>query len=136
MSSVPNLADVLEGLITEENISVFMTGGMGDFDNLFASAIRTLKRKYKNIKLFLVKPCFSVKLNINKDYYGYMYDEIIIPDVVSEVHPKSAITKRNKWMIEESDIIVCYVLRDYGGAYSALKYATKLGKKIILVSKE
>ena len=34
-----------------------------------------------------------------------MYDEVVIPDVVAGVHPKSAITKRNRWMVEKSDII-------------------------------
>ena len=62
-----------------------------------------------------------------------MYDEVVIPDVVAGGHPKSAITKRNRWMVEESDFIVSYVIRDFGGAYTAIKYATKLGKKTISV---
>ena len=110
-----------------------MTGGMGDFDGIFSSAVRTLKRKYADIKLLLVKPYFSGELNTNKEYYEYMYDEVIIPDVVAGVHPKSAITKRNRWMVEKSDIIVYYIQRDFGGAYTAIKYATKLGKKTISV---
>ena len=110
-----------------------MTGGMGDFDGKFASAVRTLKRKYPDIKLLLIKPYFSGELNTNKEYYKYMYDEVVIPDVVASVHPKSAITKRNRWMVEESDFIVSYVTRDFGGAYTAIKYATKLGKKTISV---
>ena len=65
-----------------------------------------------------------------------MYDEVIIPDVVAGVHPKTAITKRNKWMVEESDYIISYVTRDFGGAYTAIKYATKLGKKIISLSEK
>ena len=110
-----------------------MTGGMGDFDGMFSSAVRTLKRKYADINLLLVKPYFSGELNTNKEYYEYMYDEVIIPDVVAGVHPKSAITKRNRWMVEKSDIILYYIQRDFGGAYTAIKYATKLGKKTISV---
>jgi len=134
--SVPSLTDVLEKLIVEENVTIFMTGGMGDFDGKFASAVRTLKRKYSDIKLLLVKSYFSGELNTNKEYYEYMYDEVVIPDVVAGVHPKSAITKRNKWMVEESDYIVSYVTRDFGGAYTAIKYAIKLGKKIISISEK
>lgn len=131
--SVPSLTDVLEKLIVEENVTIFMTGGMGDFDGKFASAVRTLKRKYSDIKLLLVKSYFSGELNTNKEYYEYMYDEVVIPDVVAGVHPKSAITKRNRWMVEKSDIILYYIQRDFGGAYTAIKYATKLGKKTISV---
>jgi hypothetical protein len=56
-----------------------------------------------------------------------VYDDVIIPDVLAGVHPKSAITKRNRWMVENSDFIIAYVLRDHGGAYSAVKYANKIG---------
>ena len=131
--SVPSLTDILEKIIVEENVTIFMTGGMGDFDGMFSSAVRTLKRKYADINLLLVKPYFSGELNTNKAYYEYMYDEVVIPDVVAGVHPKSAITKRNRWMVEKSDIILYYIQRDFGGAYTAIKYATKLGKKTISV---
>lgn len=39
-------------------------------------------------------------------------------------------------MVEQSDFLVYYIIRDYGGAYTAIKYATKLGKKIIPISKK
>ena len=55
---------------------------------------------------------------------------MVIPDVLAGVHPKSAITKRNRWMAENSDFVVTYVYRDFGGAYDAKKYALKLGKTV------
>ncbi len=133
--SVQNLSDILEALIISENVSVFMTGGMGDFDSMFCSAVRVLKKRYSNIKLLLVKPYFSGELNTNRSYYESMYDEVIIPDAVAGIYPKSAITKRNRWMVEQSDIIVSYVYKDFGGAYTAVQYAKSLGKKIISVLK-
>ena len=54
--------------------------------------------------------------------------------MLSGVNPKSAITKRNRWMVENSDFIVTYVCRDFGGAYSAKKYALKIGKKIFEIN--
>ena len=65
------------------------------------------------------------------EYYEKYYDEIIIPPSLQKSHPKSAITKRNKWMIENSDLILFFVEREKGGAYEALKYAKKLGKEIV-----
>ena len=58
---------------------------------------------------------------------------MVIPDVVVGVHPKAAIKKRNRWMVENSDVVVTYVFKDYGGAYDAKKYAEKLDKKVISV---
>ena len=73
---------------------------------------------------------FSNELNTNKEYYEFTYDDVVIPDVLAGVHPKSAITKRNRWMAENSDFVVTYVYRDFGGAYDAKKYALKLGKTV------
>ena len=128
------LAELIEDLILYHGVTEFWTGGMGSFDGCFASAVFRLKKKYPHIKLILVKPYFSNKLNTYKEYYERIYDDIIIPDLLSEVHPKSAITKRNHWMAEKSDIVITYVYRNFGGAYAAKKYAAKLGNVIIEIN--
>ena len=124
------LSELLEDLILTQGVVEFWTGGMGNFDGSFSAAVRGLKRKYPDIKLILIKPYFSNELNTNKEYYEYTYDDVVIPDVLVGVHPKSAITKRNRWMVENSDFIVTYVRRDHGGAFEAKKYAAKLDKVI------
>ena len=111
----------------------FYTGGMGDFDRLFESALHKFRTKHakSDFKIILIKPYFSNELNTNREYYKSMYDEIIIPDIVQKVHYKSAVTVRNRWMVDMSDLIIAYVTHSYGGAYSALKYAEKKNKEII-----
>ena len=112
--------------------NVFYTGAMGDFDRCFSSAVRKQK---KNAKLVCVKPYMSNELNTNKQYYNNMYDDIIIPDELAFEHYKSAITKRNRWMIDNSDIVIVYVIKNYGGAYDAMRYAERQNKTIIRVEK-
>ena len=56
---------------------------------------------------------------------------IIIPETVYGAHPKLAITLKNRFMIEKSDLVIVYAERDRGGAYSALQYAKKLNKDVI-----
>ena len=34
-------------------------------------------------------------------------------------------------MAEQSDLILCYIERESGGAYKAVQYAKKLGKEIV-----
>ena len=113
-----------------------MTGGMGEFDGQFAATVRGLQRKYPDIELLLVKPYFSNELNTNKEYYKIVYDDVVIPDAVAGAHPKSAIKKRNRWMAENSDFIIGFVYRDFGGAYDAIKYAHKLGKQVFNLAEE
>ena len=112
--------------------NVFYTGAMGDFDRCFSSAVR---KQGKKIKLVCIKPYMSNELNTNKEYYNCMYDDIIIPDELAFVHYKSAITKRNRWMIDNSDVVIVYAIRNYGGAYDAMRYAERQNKTIIRVEK-
>ena len=63
--------------------------------------------------------------------YANFYDEIWYP-VGRSTHPKGAITKRNRWMIENSDLLLAYVEEGRGGgAFTALKYAKELRKEFI-----
>ncbi len=49
--------------IFDNEMEIFMTGGRGEFDDLFSSVIRVLKRECVNIKLLLIEPYFSNRLN-------------------------------------------------------------------------
>lgn len=119
----------------EQGCEVFYTGAMGQFDELFSSAVRRLKKGYPNIKLICVKPYFSKDINENGDYLYSLYDEIIIPTVLADIHYKKVITQRNQWMIDRSNIVIGYSIRDYGGANTAIKYAKKQGKTVLLIKK-
>lgn len=115
--------------------TLFYTGAMGDFDSIFSSAVRKAKRKHTelNIKLVCVKPYLTKELNDNKEYYYAMYDDIIIPTELADIHFKPIINKRNKWIIDNSDIVIIYTVRDYGGAYNSLKYAKRKNKTIYTI---
>ncbi len=117
----------------------FLVGGMGDFDGMCASAVRRAKKKYpeKQISLELVLPYMKQELNESKEYYEQFFDDVVIPIELAGVHYKSAITKRNRWMVEQSSCIIAYVYRDFGGAFTTLQYAKKKGLQIInIASKE
>ena len=74
---------------------------------------------------------YSTKKDM-EDFEKY-YDRVDIP---ISAHPKLAITKRNEWMAEQADLILCYIERESGGAYKAVQYAKKLGKELINLAEE
>ena len=117
--------------VAEEGVEIFYTGAMGEFDALFSSAVRRAKTRYHQIKLVCVKPYFSNNLNTDKVYYAALYDDIIIPPQIIGSHYKAAIKARNRWMADNSSLIISYIVRDYGGAAEAVKYAKKKHKQII-----
>ena len=111
----------------------FYTGAMGEFDSIFSVAVRVAKNAYPATKLICIKPYFTSDINENKDYYMTLYDDIVVPDELAGIHYKAAIKARNQWIVDRSDIIIGYTIRDYGGAYTALKYAEKSGKEVIYI---
>lgn len=131
-----NIRDKLDNAVEiaiAQGCGMFYTGAMGDFDSLFSSAVRSAKKVYPYIKLICVKPYFTTDINTDKDYYAALYDDIIIPDELAGIHPKAAIKARNRWMIDNSDIVFIYTVRNYGGAYKAKQYAQHENKAIIII---
>ena len=123
------LAEIVEELIKTKNHVTFLLGRNGEFDEYSATVIKRVKRKAgdENSSMVLVLP-YKVA---NIEYYADYYDDIIIPDVVCDAHPKAAITLKNHWMVEQSDLVITYVEKDDGGAHAAMKYAESLKKSII-----
>lgn len=119
------LKSAVEKAITEFGITTFYVGENGDFDRMAAGAVRSIKRRYPNIKLILVLPYFTNRINEYKEIYESDFDSIYIPSELADVHPKGAITKRNKIMVDESDLVICYITREHGGAFNAAKYSKK-----------
>lgn len=122
----------IEKLLEQDAAITFYTGGMGEFDSKCASIVRIIKRQYpsREIRLSLVLPYLTNRLNADKDYYETYFDKIIIPEALSGVHYKAAIQKRNHWMADQADCLIAYVLRDFGGAFETVRYARKKGKTV------
>lgn len=117
----------------EQGCELFYTGAMGRFDEMFSSAVRALNKQYPKIKLVCVKPYMTKEINEYGDYLYSLYDDIIIPTELADVHYKAAIKKRNEWIITRSDVVIIYTKRNFGGAYQAKQFAVKKGKQMILI---
>ena len=128
------LRELLERLVEEQGVRVFYTGGMGEFDELFARAVRSMKRECPSLRLALVMPYLTERLNLDKAFYEAQYDEILIPAELDGVHPKAAIGLRNRWMVERSDVVIAALHRDFGGAAEAVRYAENRGKEVVRIA--
>ena len=113
----------------EKEYVEFYVGRNGDFDISVASAIKRAQNAvgHNNSCLILLQP-YPMR---DDEYYEKFYDEVQYP-VSFKTYPKSAITKRNKWMIDNSELLVAFVEEGRkGGALTTLKYAEKKGVPII-----
>lgn len=117
------LYDITQKLIGQ-GATTFYLGGYGEFDSLAASVLRQQKKLYPQIELVLV----LAYLNTRKETSGY--DRSVYPPLET-VPRRFAISHRNRWMVEAADVVVSYVLHDWGGASTTLRFAIKKRKKII-----
>jgi len=102
----------------------FFLGGYGAFDMLCADVLRQLKKEHSYIQLCLILPYPDTKKNTTG------YDELIYPPLES-VPRRYAINRRNEWMVKSADVVVAYVMRDWGGAATMLLRAQRLNKQIV-----
>lgn len=126
------LIHILRDLIRKNKFIEIYIGRDGEFDTYAATIVKRVQREYDDyhaIEFNLVLP-YPKK---DKEDFEKYYDRVDIP---ISAHPKLAITKRNEWMAEQADLILCYIERESGGAYKAVQYAKKLGKEIINFSEK
>ena len=127
------LEKAVKDLLREKEFVEFYMGRNGDFDMLAAAAVKCAQRDVdlKNSALSLVLP-YSVK---DIEYYQSYYDDIIFP-LDNGTHFRTAITRRNEWIVDNCDLVIAFVEHESGGAHQALRYAQKRGVKVINLAAE
>ncbi|MBQ7070310.1 MAG: hypothetical protein IJM87_03380 [Ruminococcus sp.] len=132
------LDKLLHDLIMQKEYIEFLIGRDGEFDILASAAIKRAINKYAygNTHFTLVLPYLKAEYRDNEKEYLDYYDEVDVCYESSIAHPKAAIQIRNRSMIDRSDLVVCCVQHNSGGAYRALQYAEKQGKKIVNLADE
>lgn len=118
---------ILKNILAGEQIRLYC-GGYGDFDSLCLRAGLELKKAGNKCETVFITPYLNIPKKL-KDKLN-LFDQIIYPPL-EDVPFKYAILQRNKWIVDQSDLIISYVKRDYGGAYSALLYAKTKKKRVI-----
>lgn len=131
-----HVQDILEHLVLENNVRIFLSGGMGNFDRICEGFVRKLKKKYSDaaLKLVLPYPEYSAFKIAKRDIE--LYDEIIIPNLKLK-NIKSAIPRRNIYMVNSCKFVVSGIYKESGGAAAAVNYAVKRpGVKVINIFNE
>jgi len=117
---------VVNRLVEEEDTRVFYVGHQGQFDSYVWKVLRQIKEKHPHISSWKVLAYMPEKT-------AEKCEGSVLPEGIETVHPKYAIDWRNKWMIEQADIVVCYVTHPWGGAAKYTEMAKQKGKRILTV---
>ena len=114
----------------------FTMGTHGDFDRMALSICREFKKEYKiNIEVVLTSLA-SIKKDKYSNYVPYSDVNTIIYNI-EDKHFKQKIIESNKQMLDNCNIVICYVNSKLkGGAKIALNYAKKKSLEIINLYQE
>ena len=122
----PDLLASIKHHITEYGVTEFFVGNHGAFDRLALRALREAKAAYPHICLIHVQPYHPGMNPAEPDGF----DESFYP-FDAPVHPRFAISKANKKMIETCDFLIAYVWHS-GRSRSFFEYAQRYAEKGLL----
>ena len=107
---------------------MFYVGNNGHFDALVRQSLREIKLAYPQVEYAVVLAYMPKE---KKEYDFADYSDTMLPEGVETVHPRFAISWRNKWMLKQSQYVVTYITHSWGGAAQFAKMAENQKKHII-----
>lgn len=121
-SQCPDLRSELRDAVMRlsgDGVDMFYVGDNGRFDAQVRSVLSELGLRYGVVLAYLPKGG------------GADFDDTMFPEGLELVHPRYAIDRRNRWMLERSDYVVTYVHHGWGGAAKFAALAERQGKRMI-----
>lgn len=123
----PTLRSTLIDLIENKNVTVFYVGNNGNFDTMVRRQLEDLSQIYP-ITYSVVLAYLPTEKNKNDNLTNTIY-----PEGIETIPKRFAISWRNKWMIQQSDIVVTYVTHNFGGAAQFKALAERKNKTVVEV---
>ena len=119
--------------LTIKGYTHFISSFANDTDVLFAQIIGSFRYKNKDLILEVVIPIENKLNSLDKIKYALMlYNKVT---VIQEQCGPECFQKRNKYMIDNSDVVVAlWDEKTSKEAYNAVNYARSQGKEIIRMS--
>ena len=130
---IDTLARRLKAIIVdliENGYQYFGTGGALGFDTLAAQTVLELKTEYPDVKLILVLPCQSQTrgwsardIEVYKDIKSKA-DKVVY---TSQEYTRGCMHKRNRHLVDNSSVCICYLTERTGGTAYTVNYAKDNG---------
>ena len=133
--AIENIVENVVRALIEKGVNEFFVCNEGNFDWISRLVMTKLKEEYGH-RIYVSFVCAYNPSHLSKTKQNWLSEryEIEYPAEASTGHPKFSISRRNKYIAERAVYVVCFINRKNGGAYNAVKIATKLGKKIINIA--
>lgn len=127
----PMLKQEICSVLEVEPDCCFLVGNQGRFDALALSVFKELEQRGERIDYSVV----LAYLPEDKSKLPAASEHTLYPEGIETVPKRFAISWRNKWMVSQSDMVVCYIRHWTGGAGKFVELAQKKGNQIINIAK-
>ena len=115
----------------------FGAGGALGFDMFAAQTVLELKADYPDIKLILVLPCLNQTRGwAQEDVKEYERIKATADKVtyISKEYYNGCMHKRNRHLVDNSSLCICYLTKQSGGTAYTVSYAESHDLKIVNVA--
>lgn len=131
------IAGQLERVIVslyQRGVRFYGAGGALGFDCLAAQTVLRLRESCPGMKLILVLPCLTQTRGWPAaDVAEYERIKGLANKVVhtSQTYTAGCMHKRNRHLVDNSSVCVCYLTKDSGGTAYTVRYARERGLEVI-----
>ena len=118
----------------QKGIRYYGAGGALGFDCLAAQTVLRLRESCPGMRLILVLPCLTQTRGwpaadvLEYERIKAQADKVVY---TAQQYTRGCMHKRNRHLVDNSSVCVCYLNRESGGTAYTVRYAGKKGLEII-----
>ncbi len=117
----------------------FICGGALGFDTMAARAVLRAKKRHEGIVLELAIPYRGVERyrgEADRLEFEYILSGADSARYIAESYDRDCMLRRNRYMVEHSEVCICYLTRNKGGTAYTVAHALKMGREVINLAVE
>ena len=127
------LTQAVEGAYAQ-GMRHFICGMAQGSDMYFAEAVLALRRERPQVVLEAAVPCLGQESSwpeVLRERYRRILESADIKTVLSHRYTPSCMEERNRYMVENSGVVVAVFGGGRGGTFNTLRMAYRLGRRVI-----
>ena len=130
---IKNQLELYITYLIDIGVKDYYAGGALGFDMVAEEMVLEMKKKYEDVKLYLVLPCEGQEKKWSaeqKERYEIIKKQADGLIYTSKEYFKGCMHLRNRYLVDNSDYCICYKRKETGGTAYTVNYATKKGMYI------
>ena len=129
----------IDRLYTEDKITTYYAGGAQGFDALASEVVIECRAVLPDLRLVLVVPYVEQAARWSSDEkvrYERIKREANDVICLAKHYYRGCMQRRNRYLVDHSDVCVCYLTEPTGGTAYTVGYARKQGIPVLNLTKE